>query len=239
MNKNLMKSVLALTVVGVFGLQSAQAAPNYQTTKAPVVQSQNDNQLKGSVVYTPVGITAPALTSMPISSETLYQGAAVNATLPAAITYNGKTIAPAGSMITGSAIMVKKAGRATQNGQVYVRFNAITTPQGFRIPVSAIIKTTDNSGLLKGGSKVDITKAYAKDVAVGAGAGALAGLVASAVSGGEKGKATAIMTGVGATAGLGKSLLDKGVPVEIPANSQIEIYFDQPITVGAPNGYNY
>ena len=52
-----------------------------------------------------------------------------------------------------------------------------------------------------------------------------------ALSGGKVGKGAAYGTAVGAGVGLAKSLWDKGVDVEIPAGSQIDIVVDQPVTV--------
>lgn len=243
MYKSLVKATLILSTVGLFTLQSATyAASNYNYTQTPSAPQQGyyNNPLQGAVVYTPAGITTTIITSMPISSETLYQGAIVNATLPSALAYNGQTIAPAGSMVSGSAIMIKKAGKANKNGQVYVRFNSITTPQGFRIPISAIVRTDDNTGILKGGTKMDGAKDFAKNTAVGAAGGAVLGTALGAMSGGSVGKGAIYGTAVGGGLGLAKAaVMDKGDPVEIPANSAIEIYFDQPITVGAPSGYNY
>ena len=47
------------------------------------------------------------------------------------------------------------------------------------------------------------------------------------------------MTGVGAGVGLAKSVIDEGKDVNIPSNSVIEIYFDQPVTVDPKNSYSY
>ncbi len=124
------------------------------------------------------------------------------------------------------------------NGSLRLRFTEIITPYGSRVPISACIKTEDGTGTLKGGTKADVAKAYAKDIAVGSAAGALTGLVASAISGGAVGKGTAIMTGVGAGAGLLKSGIDKGQDVVIPSNASIELQIDQPITV-VPSGNSY
>jgi len=191
------KSLIALALAGCFALQNAALA------------GSNSQVIQGSVVYAPVGITMTVVTSVPINSEILYSGYVVNTVLPCDFAYNGKTIAPMGSTVTGSVISAKKAGRAGVNGQVYIRFNQITTPQGFRIPISAVVLTEDGTGLLKGGTKFDSTKDYSKNVAIGGGLD------------------------------VAKVITNKGEPVEIPSNAAIELYFDQPITIGAPSGYEY
>ena len=224
---------------GNYNYQPAQ--PQYQGNYAVNNQGYGQGQtLKGRVVTVPAGITMPAVVSTPISSEYLTMGQPVSVTLGSDFYYNSTLIAPAGSNVSGVVTQVTKAKHGSMNGTLRLRFTEITTPYGTRIPISAMIRTEDGTGLLKGGTKADVAKAYAKDMGVGAGAGALAGLVASAISGGSVGKGTAIMTGVGAGAGLAKSLYDKGADVIIPSNATIDLCIDQPITVNpSANSYDY
>lgn len=93
--------------------------------------------------------------------------------------YNGNLIAPAGSAVTGQVLEVSKAKHGSMNGKLMLRFTQIVTPYGIQIPISAVIKTDDNTGRLIGGTKMDVAKDYGKDVAIGAGAGALAGVIIS------------------------------------------------------------
>ena len=153
--------------------------------------------------------------------------------------YNNKLIAPAGSTVTGTVIEASKAKHGSMNGKLCVRFSQITTPVGTQIPISAVIKTNDNSGVLVGGTKMDVTKEYTKDLAVGSAAGALSGLVFGALAGGDKlGRGVALGTAVGAGGGLAKSVWDKGNNVTIPANAGVELVLTQPITATASN-YSY
>lgn len=220
--------------------QPAQYQNNYYPSYNQGYQQKNSGQqtLKGRVITVPAGAQVSAVVSTPISSEYLTMGQTVAVTLGSDFYYNSTLIAPAGSTVLGTVTQVTKAKHGTMNGSLRLRFTEITTPYGTRIPISAGIKTDDGTGLLKGGTKMDSTKAYAKDIAVGSAVGALGGLVASAISGGSIGKGTAIMTGVGAAGGLAKSIYDKGCDVVIPSNATIDLYIDQPITVN-PSGYSY
>lgn len=251
MNTKMTKNLALLMLVSIIGTNVSFAKSNFQYQQNPAVQPQyqgnyypGPNQysgqqtLKGRVVTVPPGVQFPAAVSTPISSEYLTMGQTVAVTLCSDFYYNSTLIAPAGSTAMGTVTQVTKAKHGSMNGSLRLRFTEITTPYGARIPISAMVKTDDGTGLLKGGTKADVTKAYAKDIVVGSAVGALGGLVASAISGGAKGKGTAIMTGVGATAGLAKSLYDKGQDVVIPAGSTIELQIDQPITVN-PSGYNF
>ena len=176
--------------------------------------------------------------SVNVSVRLVREELAVTIALSSDFYYNGSLIAPAGSSVTGQVLEVSKAKRGSMNGKLMIRFTQIVTPYGGQIPISAVIKTDDNTGVLVGGSKMDVAKDYGKDIAVGSAAGATAGLVMSAVSGGKLGKGTALGTAIGAGGGLAKSLWDKGDNVEIPANAGIEITLTQAITVN-PAVYNY
>lgn len=247
------KKLSLLMLVSVVGANVSLAAPNYNYNQNSVPaqpqyqgsyypappQTYGKNQtLKGRIVTVPAGVSMAAVVSTPISSEFLTMGQPVCVTLGSDFYYNSTMIAPAGSTVSGMVTQVTKAKHGSMNGSLRLRFTEIITPYGSRIPISACIKTEDGTGLLKGGTKADVAKAYAKDMGVGAGAGALTGLVASAISGGALGKGTAIMTGVGAGAGLAKSVWDKGLDVIIPSNASIQLQIDQPITVN-PSGYSY
>ena len=224
------------------------AAPNYnaqQNSEIPLYQQNyyptqtlNGNQtLKGSVVTVPAGQSMPVVVTTPISSANITTGQTVTVALGSDFYYNGNLIAPAGSSVTGTALEVSKAKHGSMNGKLLLRFTQIVTPYGVQIPISAVVKTTDNSGVLIGGTKMDVTKEFGKDVAIGAGAGALAGAIISPLAGGSIGKGTALATAVGAGGGVVKSIWDKGNDVVIPANSAVQLVLTQPITVN-PAIYN-
>jgi hypothetical protein len=186
----------------------------------------------------PAGATMSASMTTPISSESAFTGQVVNMALHKDFYYNNKLIAPAGSAVIGSVIEVSKAKHGSMNGKLCVRFTQINTPYGTTIPISAVIKTDDSTGVLVGGTKTDVAKEYTKDLAVGSAAGALSGLVFGALAGGSIGRGVALGTAVGAGGGLVKSAIDKGNDVEIPANASIDLLLTQPITTSASN-YSY
>lgn len=239
---------IAILLIGT----SAVSAPNFdyaQNSPAPIYNQNNYNlptqtvsanhTLKGSVVTVPAGQNISAVVTAPISSANTIVGQSVSLALGSDFYYNGNLIAPAGSSVTGTAIEVSKAKHGSINGKLLLRFTQIITPYGIQIPISAVVKTTDNTGVLIGGTKMDIAKNYGKDVAVGASAGALAGVIISPLAGGNVGKGTALATAVGAGGGVVKSIWDKGNDVEIPANSAIQLILTQPITVNPAIYNNY
>ena len=197
----------------------------------------NYNTLQGKVVYVPVGTTTTAILSQEINSQTCSKGANMYATLDKDFIYEGIQVAPAGSMLNGTVVDCQKAGIGNRNGQVEIRFTSIRTPQGYNIPISAMILTTDGSGVLKGGATKDSALDYGKNVAIGAAGGAVLGTALGPLSGGKVGRGAVFGTAVGGGLGLLNAARQSGENVSIPANAQVEIYFDQPITLSAPNGY--
>ena len=244
------KSIFALgLIVSILSVNYSFAGANYNYKQEPVnnfnssqsaYQQQpmtyNNQPLRGSVVSVPAGSSFSANLTTPLSSAEAAVGQPVYMVLGHDFYYNDKLIAPAGSSVTGSVIEASSAKHGSLNGKLSVRFTQITTPMGAQIPISAVIKTDDNTGVLVGGTKADVAKEYTKDLAVGSAAGALSGLVFGALAGGDKlGRGVALGTAVGAGGGLVKSAIDKGHDVEIPVNSAVELYLTQPITVSASN----
>lgn len=235
------KLLVALTLALAVG--TAHATPNYSYTQEVATPAYNSNNyvqdnykvnsttLKGRVVTVPAGETFRAVMTTPVNSETAVTGQVVTMATGSDFYYNNHLIAPAGSTVSGTVIDVSKAKHGSLNGKLSIRFTEIITPNGQTIPISAVIKTEDNSGTLVGGTKMDVTKNYAKDLAVGAGAGALAGVIISPLAGGSIGRGTALATAVGAGGGLAKSIWDKGNDVDIPVHALLELVLTQPITV--------
>lgn len=243
------KFLLSAIILAVSG-SVTYAAPNFeysQNMPAPAYQQNNyalptqtvnaNQTLKGRVVTVPAGQTVTAVVTTPISSANMEVGQTVTLALGSDFYYNGNLVAPAGSSITGNAIEVSKAKHGNLNGKLLLRFTQITTPYGVQIPISAVVKTESNNGVLMGGTGMDVAKEYGKDLAIGAAAGALAGVIISPLAGGSIGRGTALATAVGAGGGLAKGIWDKGGDVEIPANSSIQLVLTQPITVN-PTSYN-
>jgi len=244
MDKKIILAFAAVLLIqaGVY----AETNYNYgQNQVSPVYERENylneritgRTTLKGKVVTVPAGQGFSAVVTTPLSSENLTVGQNVTLALSSDFYYADNLVAPAGSTVNGSVLEVAKAKHGSMNGKLMVRFTQIVTPYGIQIPISALIKTTDNTGVLIGGTKMDVTKNYGKDLLVGSAAGALSGVVFGALAGGSVGRGAALGTAVGAGGGLVKSVWDKGADVVIPANSTIDLTLTQPITVN-PAAYN-
>ena len=245
---NMYPRLLCAVILSICVSDIVLAASNYSYTQNAATNTYNNsnnvqtaqypqnNVLQGNVVMVPAGATVTAMVTTPISSADMKKGEAVTMSLGNDFYYNGKIVAPAGSIVSGTVIEASKAKRGSMNGKLCIRFNMLTTPYGVQIPISAVIKTEDSTGLLVGGTKMDVTKEYTKDLAAGAAVGALSGLVFGSLASGDKlGRGVALGTAVGAGGGLAKSVWDKGNDVDIPSGASIELQLTQPMAVSVPS----
>jgi hypothetical protein len=193
--------------------------------------NNNQNQLKGNVIYVPANTAFPAISMTPLSSETANPGDSVVFYLGSDFYYNNRLVAAAGSRVNGTVIIAKRGGMANRNGKIQIRFSNILTPTGQMIPITASIQTDDGSGILKAGTAKDAAKEYIKDSVIGAGLGAALGTAMGALAGGSVGKGAIYGTAIGGGMGVLSSLMERGGNVEIPQNVQMNIVLDQPVTV--------
>ncbi len=200
-------------------------------------QGYNYNQLKGNVVMVPAGTTFAAVLVSPLSSASSKLGDSVTFFLNSDFYYGKNLIAPQGSRIKGTVIMVKRGGMANKQGQIQVKFTNIVTPNGQMIPVSASILTDDGGGVLKAGTAMDVTKDYVKNATLGAAAGAVIGTALGAISSGGVGRGAIYGTALGGGMALVNSFAKQGSDVDIPQNVQMNIILDQPITVSSNTPY--
>lgn len=230
------KLIIALIVASLsLPAMSYQQYQPYQT----VNPYGNQQTLQGSGFMVPVGSEIPAVTTGELNTQNMLLGQTVSLMLGQDYYYNNKLVAPAGSVVNGTVIQLRKGSYAGRNALLQIKFTSIVSPYGQMIPISGQIKTTDGTGILKGCTVRDTAVDYAKDAAVGAAAGAVGGLVMSAVSGGSIGKGAALGTAIGGGAGVAKSAFDKGGDIVIPANSSVAIQLDQPMTINAASAYRY
>jgi hypothetical protein len=182
-------------------------------------------------VTVPAGQVLKAVNMTPLHSETSARGQGVSFVLDKDFVYGGHVIAPAGSSVVGTVIDVSKAKRGSINGKLLVRFNMIITRYGSQIPITAVIKTADGTGMLSGGTRISTAEDVSRGVVETAGMGALAGIMVSPLAGGSVGKGTAVATAVGGCGTAIKTAYDKGEEVLIPMRTQVDIVLTQPVKV--------
>ena len=187
--------------------------------------NQTVSTYKGYVAQLSAGTKFQAYLQNAINTATSAKGDKVTAVLSSALVYNGREVAPQGSILYGSLTKARPATYGSRNGRVVISFNQLVTPENkvYNISAEEIDFTVSNEG------KVSESLKSAAGAAI---AGALVGLLVGALSGGDNiGRNVAIGAGVGAGSSAIYSTAERGVDAEIPSYTEIEITLTQPLNV--------
>ena len=150
------------------------------------------------------------------------------------ILVNNRIVIPPGSYVAGTVTEVKKPGRVKGRGELWVRFDSLTLPNGVTRDFRARVGGVDglsNEQLDKAEGKVKAEGNIggdARTIGEAAAAGASVGVIAGAASG-HYGMGTAIGAGAGAAAGMIGVLLSRGPDAVLAKGSTIEMVLDRPV----------
>jgi hypothetical protein len=146
----------------------------------------------------------------------------------------GKIVIPPGSYVAGTVTEVKRPGRVHGRGELYVRFDSLTLPNGvtrdFRARIGALDgRSTEELDKAEGkikseGNKSGDLKTIAEGAGIGAGIGSIAGGTA-----GHVGMGAGIGAAAGATAGLIGVLLSRGPEAVLAKGTTVEMVLDRAI----------
>lgn len=181
-------------------------------------------QLYGSVVEIPSGTSFSVTFDSGISSGSLDKNDRLAVKLTNDLIYNGQLIAPAGSLVYGSATDAKNAGYAYGNAQIELNFNQIIQPNGNALQIS-----TENIYME---SKSERAKNMTRDVVVGALGSLLVGLAFTALGGGDScdyKRNMIIYGGLGAVGGGLRGAMQRGKEVDIPDGTTVRIKLLKPL----------
>jgi type IV secretion system protein VirB10 len=148
---------------------------------------------------------------------------------------NGRIVIPVGSYVTGTVTQVKRPGRVKGRGELYVRFDSLTLPNGvtrdFRARIGGMDGTSNEEldraeGKVKSeGNKAGDARTVGEASAAGASIGVIAGNAA-----GHLGMGAGIGAAAGAAAGMAGVLLTRGPDAVLAKGSTIEMVLDRSIT---------
>ncbi len=154
------------------------------------------------------------------------------------IVIDGHIVIPPGSWVTGTVTEVKRPGRVKGRGELYVRFDTITLPNGvtrdFRSRLGSVDARGDEhlekkEGVIQGDSnKGGDAKLIGEGAATGAGLGAIVGS-----SQGHAGLGSGVGAAAGAAAGLAGVLLTRGPDAILAKGSTVDMLLDRPLTFTA------
>ena len=147
------------------------------------------------------------------------------------ILVDGKVVIPPGSYVAGSVTEVKRPGRAKGRGELYVRFDSLTLPNGvtrdFRSRLGGLDgRASEELDKEEGRIKSEGTKAEdAKTIGTTTAAGASVGAIAA-----RTGMGAGIGAAAGAAAGLAAVLMTRGSEAVLAKGTTLEMVLDRPIS---------
>jgi hypothetical protein len=181
-----------------------------------------------------VGTRIPLSMINSVSTKTAVEGERVYLESVFPILVNGHVIIPPGSYVAGTVTEVKRPGRVKGRGELYVRFDSLTLPNGvtrdFRARMGSLDgrapETLDKAeGKIEGeGNKGGDAKTVGETTAAGATIGGLAGAAA-----GHAGLGAGLGAAAGATAGLIGVLLTRGPDAILAKGTTMEMVLDRPL----------
>jgi type IV secretion system protein VirB10 len=192
----------------------------------------------------PVSYTIESGTRIPlalissVSSKSSSAGDRVYLETAFPIVNGNHIVIPTGSYVTGTVTEVKRPGRVKGRGQLYVRFDSITLPNGitreFRSRLGSVdARSGEKLDPREGQVVADSDKAGdAKTVATGGLGGASIGAIAGSAAG-HAGMGAGIGGAAGAAAGMAAVLFTRGPEAELSKGSTIEMVLDRPLTFNA------
>jgi type IV secretion system protein VirB10 len=151
---------------------------------------------------------------------------------------NGRIVIPPGSYVAGTITEVKRPGRVKGRGELYLRFDSLTLPNGVTRDFRARVGSLDgqsNGQLDRGEGKIrsDTNRAGdARGVGEASAAGTSIGVIAGSAAG-RPGMGAGIGAAAGAAAGLMGVLLSRGPDIVLARGSTLEMVLDRSVSFDA------
>jgi type IV secretion system protein VirB10 len=188
----------------------------------------------------PAAFTVDAGTKVPlalinsISTKHSLEGDRVYLETVFPILVNGRIVVPVGSWVMGTVTQVRKPGRVKGRGELYVRFDALTLPNGVTRDFRGRIGSMDGNAKnevdrAEGKVRSEGNKAAdARTVGEAAAAGASVGVIAGGAAG-NYGMGAGIGAAAGAAAGMVGVLLSRGPDAVLARGQTLEMILDRAI----------
>lgn len=206
-------------------------APVTKPSAAAITTAQTDARPAGFVV--PAGTKIPLALVNSLSTKHSGEGDRVYLQTVFPVTIAGRIVIPRGSYVIGTLTEVKRPGRVKGKGELFLRFDSLTLPNGvtrdFRSRAGGMDADAGEldrkEGTIRGeGNKAGDAGTVAKTTAGGTGIGAAIGSAA-----GHTGMGAGIGAAAGAAAGLAAVLLSRGHDLVLPKGTSFEMVLDRTI----------
>src|SRR6267378_5748592 len=222
--------VLFVTSTGLFAQEPA-AEPAVQDKDQPQGWRKTDASKPGEFVVTP-GTKVPLALINSVSTKHSVEGDRVYLETVFPIMTSGRIVIPPGSYVAGTVTEVKRPGRVKGRGELFLRFDSLTLPNGVTRDFRARIGTMDGRAAeefdrAEGKIKSEGNKGGdARNVAEATAAGASIGVIAGGATG-HYGMGAGIGAAAGVAAGLMGVLLTRGPDAVLAKGSTIEMVLDR------------
>ena len=215
--------------IGLFAFTAASAACLLAEEPVPAPRPAIPDSYK-----IPPGTHIPLSLINSVSTKNAAPGDRVYLQTAYPILDHGKIVIPPGSYVEATVTQTKRPGRVKGRGEMYIRFDSLTLPNGvtrdFRASLSALDgmageELNKSEGKIKsGGNKGGDTQTVAEAAGAGASVGALTGMAT-----GHYGMGAGIGAAAGAAAGLAAVLLTRGPDAVLERGSTVEMVLDRPL----------
>ncbi len=170
-------------------------------------------------VTVPAGTNVFVTTETALSTKTSQVGDPVAARTAENINVNGQVVVPAGALVEGHVTAVKTAGNPGETAYIDMAFDRVRLSNGDWLPIQAALAG-------KAGEEVKGSANIPRNVAIGAGAGAILGQVI-----GHDTKSTVIGAVLGAGAGAAAGQATRDTYVVVPSGSRLNIQLTSGVSV--------
>jgi len=214
----------AIFTLAVGGLPAQEVAPSQDAGKT--------EPAKVNEYLIETGTKIPLTLINSVSTKHSAEGDRVYLETAFPIMAKGRIVIPPGSYVAGTVTEVKRPGRVKGRGELFLRFDSLTLPNGVTRDFRARIGTMDGSApedfdrkegkISSEGNKGGDVRTVEEATAAGASVGVLAGAAT-----GHYGMAAGIGAAAGAAAGLMGVLLTRGPDAVLPRGSTIEMILDR------------
>ena len=201
----------------------------------PTTASQPESRPSKDHAAPPDELTVPAGTKIPLAlinslnTKVSAEGDRVYLQTSFPIVIAGHIIIPKGSYVAGTVTEVKRPGKLKGKGEIYLRFDSLTLPNGITRDFRARLGGSDTGdfdreeGKIRGeADKGGDARRTAETTAAGAGVGSVAGAAA-----GHPGMGAGIGAAAGAAAGLASVLVSRGPDLILPKGTAFEMVLDR------------
>jgi len=219
------------------GWRKAADAQSHESKKLKETDSKETDAKEATPLSDLRSFTVQAGTKIPlsminsVSTKHAAEGDRIYLETVFPILVGGKVVIPPGSYVAGTVTESKRPGKVKGRGELYVRFDSLTLPNGvtreFRSRIGGLDgRAAEDIDKTEGKIKGETTKVQdATVIGTTAGAGASIGGLAT-----RTGMGAGIGAAAGAAAGLAGVLLSRGPDAVLAKGTTLDMVLDRPIT---------